>query len=145
MPMLPPIKDAVVVVNSVDLSAYVKSVSIETETDEVDQTAMGSENKVTSRGLNDASITVTFFQALGASLVDATLDPLSKTDTPFLVKVKAKSDAISTDNPEWTMTSLLFGYAPLNAEIGEASMTDVTFKNASQNGIRRYTSAGTYT
>lgn len=139
------IKDAVVTVEGVDLSQFVKSVAIESEKDDVDLTAMGAENKEHGVGLGDATITVGFFQALGAAEVDATLWPFYKNETQVTIAVKATSDAVSATNPEYRMEAKMFSYAPLNAEVGAASETEVEFKNAAQQGLRRYTAAGTYT
>lgn len=133
------LKDAVVTVDGVSLSDHVSEVSIETERDEVDVTAMGATNKVFVAGLGDATITVTMFQDFAAAEVDATLWPLSSSNTPFIVTVKATSAATSATNPLYSMTSLMYGYSPLSGGIGDASSTEVTFRNASQAGLTRAT------
>lgn len=133
------LKDAVVTVDGVNLSDHVSEVSIETERDEVDVTAMGANNKVFVAGLGDATITATMFQDFAAAEVDATLWPLSSSNTPFVVSVKATSGATSPTNPLYSMTSLMYGYSPLDGSIGDASSTEVTFRNASQAGLTRAT------
>ena len=131
------LKDAVVTVDGVNLSDHVSEVSIETERDEVDVTAMGANNKVMVAGLGDATITCTMYQDFAASEVDATLWPLSTTNTPFVVSVKATSAATSATNPLYSMTALMYGYSPLSGGIGDASSTEPTFRNAAQAGLTR--------
>ena len=130
-------KDIVVTIDGVNLSDHVSEVSIESERDEVDVTAMGAVNKVMVAGLGDATITMTMFQDFAASEVDATLWPLSTTNTAFVVTVKATSAATSTTNPLYSMTSLMYGYSPISGGIGDASSTELTFRNAAQAGLTR--------
>jgi hypothetical protein len=132
--------DARVEVNGVNLSSNVQSVSVETTRDQVEVTAMGAANKVYAPGLGDATITVTFFADYAAGSTDATLSPLAGTSTPFTVKVRPTSGAITTTNPEYQLTALMYGYTPLAGSVGDASTTDVTFANAAQTGLVRATS-----
>lgn len=131
------LRDARIEVNGVNLSDHCSEVSIETSRDEVDVTAFGAANKEILTGLGDATITATFFQDFAAASVDATLWPLSSTTTPFTVKVRPTSAAISATNPEYSMSALMFDYAPIAGSVGEASSTEVTFRNATQAGLTR--------
>lgn len=133
------LKDAMVVINAVDLSDHVSSVTIESTRPEVPVTSMGDDFAVFIAGIGDASVTVAFFQDFAAAEVDATLWPLSTTDTPFTVAVRPTSGAISTTNPEFQMTALMFGYSPIAGDVGSASTTEVTFRNAAQTGLVRDT------
>src|SRR6266542_3975204 len=130
-----PFTDAVVTVNGVNLSDHVQSCSIETSRDDVDVTAMGAANKTYIAGLGDATFKVTFFQDFAAAKVHATLYPLSVSNTPFVVTIKGTSAATSAINPQFSLTSLLFGYSPLDGSVGDASTTEVEFRNASQAGM----------
>lgn len=131
------LKDARIEVNGVNISQWVSEVGIETSRDEVDVTAFGAVNKEILPGLGDATITATVFQDFAAAAIDATMFPLSTANTPFTVKVRPTSGAISTTNPEYTMSSLLFDYAPIAGAVGEASTTELTFRNATQTGLTR--------
>lgn len=131
------LRNAQVVVNAVDLSDHVSAVNIESTRPEVDVTSMGAQAMETILGIPDASITVSFFQDHAAGEVDATLSPLSTTDTPFTVAVRPTTSAISATNPEWQMTSLMPNYHPINGDVGSASSTEVVFRNASQVGLVR--------
>lgn len=129
------LKDAVVVVNSVDLSDHVSAVTIEASRPEVDVTAMGADYQEFIPGIPDATITVSFFQDFAAGEVHATLQPLSVSDTPFPVAIKPTTAAISATNPEIQMSALLYNYSPLAGDVGSANTMDVTFRNASQTGL----------
>lgn len=131
------LRDARVEVNGVNLSDHVSEVSIETSRDEVDVTAFGANNKEMLAGLGDATITMTVFQDFAAASVDATLWPLSSTTTPFTVKVRPTTNAISATNPEYSMSALMFSYSPIAGSVGEASSTEVEFRNATQAGLTR--------
>ena len=134
-----PLLTAVVTINAVDLSDHVKSVSIETEREELDATAMGAVNKVVMAGLGDATITMTVLADYAAGEIDATLWPLSSTTTPFTVTVKPSSAATSATNPLYSMSALLFNYSPISGSVGEMNETQISFRNASQAGLTRAT------
>ena len=121
--------NAEVLVNAVDLSDHVSSITIETSRPEVDVTAMGATNQEFIPGLGDATVTINFFQDFAAAKTHATLQPLSSTSTPF------KAGAISATNPQIQMSALLYTYNPLAATVGEANQFEATFRNASQTGV----------
>jgi hypothetical protein len=130
-------KTAVVQINAVDLSDHVRNVVITTSRDEVDVTCFGATNKEILAGLGDVTITMEVLPDFAAGEVDATLWPLSSSDTPFTVAVKPTNGAISATNPEFQLSSLLLEYTPIDATVGEAAPTTITFRNASQTGLVR--------
>ena len=131
------LKTAVVTVNAVDISDHVSEVTIETTREEVDVTAFGAVNNEILAGLGDATITLQVFQDFAAGEVDATMFPLSTSDTPFEIRVKPTNAAVSATNPEYVMSSLMFSYSPIAGAVGEASTTELVFRNASQAGLTR--------
>jgi hypothetical protein len=134
------LKTARIEVNGTNLSDHVRSVTIGTERDEIDVTAMGAANKEFIPGLGDVTIEVEFYNDYAASSVDPVLWPLSTSDTPFVVKVRPTSAAISATNPEYSLTALLYNYSPIAGTVGEANTTTVTFRNAAQAGLTKATS-----
>lgn len=134
------LKDAVLTVAGTDLSDHASSVTVETTFDEVDLTGFQSTYREFGQGLGDATITASFFQDFAASEVDATLWTLSQTGGTFDVTVKASDASTSSTNPIFTMTSRLFSYSPIAGAVGDASTTDVTFRNAGTAGLTRGTS-----
>lgn len=131
--------DATVTVNGVALSDHVESVEINQEYEDVDLTAMGAAAREHGKGLRSDSITINFFQDFAASSLDQTLSPLVTSTSGFAVVIKPTSAAVSTTNPSYSMTSLLFTYSPINAGIGEANQTSVQFLPAAGGSIVRAT------
>ncbi len=131
--------DATVTVNGVTLSDHVESVEINQEFEDVDLTAMGATAREHGKGLRTDSITINFFQDFAASSLDQTLSPLVTSTSGFAVVVKPTSAATSTTNPQYSMTSLLFSYNPINAGVGEANQTSVQFLPAAGGSIVRGT------
>lgn len=131
------LKDASIEIDGTDLSKRASQVSIEMPTDEVDMTAMQSENKETDRGLGDASMSFTFFQDYDASMTDAVLWPLNESGDKFITVVKPFSGECTATNPAYVMGGKLFNYTPLSGSVGEASNTETPVKNATDLGIKK--------
>lgn len=131
------LKNALVNVNSVDLSNRASKVTIETQFDAVDVTSFGGTYKEIIQGLGDAKITVDFFQDFAAAEVDATLWPLSQSGGTFPITVRPTNAAKSATNPSYEMTAVLLSYNPIDGGVGDASTTSVEFQNSSQTGLQR--------
>ena|SRR5215831_11014807 len=129
--------DASLIVNSVDLSDHVRSLTITMSAADLDATAMGAQSQAHAVGLRDDKMEVTFLQDYAASKVDATLSPLVSSSTPFTVVSKPTSAAVSTTNPSYTMSALLFEYPPIDADVGQISLPKVTFLPAPGSKITR--------
>ena len=130
--------DAWIRVDGTVLSNYFSAVAIEAPDDEVDVTGFGSRYREIGKGLKDATITGTVFNADGdADSLNDVLWPLSESDDVFLVEVRASDDPVSDENPQWNMMSRLFNFSPISGSVGEASTTDVSFRNAAQAGVTR--------
>lgn len=122
-------RDASVVVNAVDLSDHVKSVTLNAPADLLEDTAMGDTFKSRIAGLKDWSITAEFHQDFAASKVDATLFPLIGA-AAFTVTVKPTSAAVSATNPSYSGLMVLEGYPPLSGTVGDLASASVTFQGA---------------
>jgi len=131
------LKDPFISVDGVNLSDHCSSVTIETVFDEVDVTAFGATYKEILQGLGDATITLSIFQDFAAASVDATLWPLSQSGANFPVVVRASDAVVSATNPQYAMTGTLMNYSPIAGDVGAASKTDVTIRNATQTGLTR--------
>lgn len=118
--------DASVTVNSVDLSAYVTSVTLNYEKDSVEVTAMGSSGHLYTGGLQNNSLDITFNQDFAATKVAATLDALIGTTTT--VVVKPTSAAVGATNPTYTIASaFLNATQPVNGSVGDLASMSVSF------------------
>lgn len=130
--------DPVITVDGSDLTNRFSAIQIEGSDDEVDISTFGSRYREIGKGLKDASMTGTVFNDdEGAESLNRVLFPLSESDEAFLVTVKAEDLPVSESNPMWTMTAKLFNFTPLGGAVGEASTSDITFRNASQSGVSR--------
>ncbi len=118
--------DASLTVNSVDLSAYVTSITLNYEKDSVEVTAMGSSGHTFTGGLQNNSLDITFNQDFAATKVAATLDALIGTTTT--VVVKPTSAAVSATNPSYTLSSaFLAATQPVAGSVGDLASMSVSF------------------
>lgn len=128
--------DGVCLINSVDLSDHVRSITVNDESEDHDVTAMGANSRQRLLGLGDANIEIELYQDFAAGEVHATLQPLKGSNTPFPVFIKPTSAAISATNPQVQMAEAVMpNYTSLDGEVGEPSMVTATFLNAGQAGI----------
>ena len=119
------LKDASVVINSVDLSDHVSSVTINYSAEILDKTAMGANSRARVAGLKDFSVDVEFNQDYAASKIDATLFPLVGA-AAFPIIVKPTSSAVSATNPSYTGNALLESYSPVAGAVGELAKVSVS-------------------
>lgn len=120
--------DAKVTVNSVDLSAYVRQVTIDTSADQLEDTAMGDLFRSRLGGLKDWSVNIEFNADYAAGAVDATLWPLLGTVTT--VTVKATSAANSATNPQYSGPVIVSGHTPVGGSVGDLATVGVTWQGA---------------
>lgn len=119
--------DAKVVVNSVDLSDHVKSVTVNYKAENKDKTAMGDTSRRRMAGLKDFDVQVEFHQDYAAAKVDATLFPLVGAAAFAISVVPVKTDAVSATNPNYNGNVLLENYSPVTAQVGELGTVTVGF------------------
>ncbi|HHH26951.1 MAG TPA: hypothetical protein ENK57_01190 [Polyangiaceae bacterium] len=122
------LKNAYVSINNVDLSQYVRSVTLETSKDTPDSTTMGLDSKEFLAGLRDGSITVEFVQDDAAGAVSATLWGVYTSDNPVPFEVRPKQTAVATDNPKYTGSCHLGSFTPIGGSVGDVGMNPTTFQ-----------------
>ncbi|MDD5034133.1 MAG: hypothetical protein PHE55_05190 [Methylococcaceae bacterium] len=110
-------KNAYFYAGSVDLSAYVKSLTVNEGSETGDDTAMGDSTRSAMAGLLTYSIDVEFHQDFAAGTVDATLRALvgAAADT---VTWRPDSGAIGADNPQRDCEMILASYVPASGSVG---------------------------
>jgi hypothetical protein len=120
--------NASLVVNSVNLSAYVSSITLDYAVDAVAADGMAATNgHVFLGGLQNNSLAVTLNQDFAASTVAATLDALVGTTTT--VVIKPTSAAVGATNPTYTITNaFLAATQPVNGAVGDLAQMSVTFQ-----------------
>lgn len=118
--------NAFVSINGVNLSAFVRSVTLSFSAELQDDTAMGDSARSRIGGLRDWSLQVEFFQSYAASMVDATLFPL--VGTIFGIEVRSSAAAVGATNPRYTGSAILESYQPVGGAVGENLMAPVTLQ-----------------
>ena len=115
----------VVTVNAVDLSAYVSSVTLNRQFDELEVTAMGDSGHKFVKGLEASSVTIDFFNDTATAKVLATLQAGWGTSTT--VTLKQTSSATSATNPLYTMSCRINGTTDINGAVGDLGTQSVTW------------------
>jgi hypothetical protein len=129
--------NAMVLVNAVDLSDHIRSVTVNYSADEVDSTTMSQASKSRLGGLKDWSMDITFAQDFALSSVDATLFPL--VGNTFAVEVRPTNAARSTTNPAYTGTGLLGSYSIMGQQVGALNEAPVKIVGANGTALQRQT------
>ena len=117
--------DASLVINSVDLSDHVASVTLELNSEEIDTTAMGSTFMSKTGGLKSGTLSIDFQQDFASSEVDATMFPLFGGTTAFVLK--ATSGSVSATNPSYSGSILVNQHIPVANAVGELATMSVSF------------------
>ena len=113
-----------------DVSAYVKSCSLELNADPVEFTNMASsgarEYKI---GLKAGTLNVEFNQdfANTATLPDQKLWGIFNTGTNVTFELRGTSSAVGTANPKYTGSVVPVNYSPLTGSVGDASTTSISW------------------
>ena len=106
-------------VATVDLSAYVKSITINRSFDEVEVTAMSATSHVFAKGLESSSIDVELLNDTATAKVLATLQ--AAWGTTVAVTVQQTSAATSATNPLYSTTVLMNNTTDVNGAVADYS------------------------
>jgi len=116
----------VVKIGGVDLSQYVASVNLTTNTAEINTTNFasgGAQERVA--GLKDSSLQISFMQDFAAAAVEATVYPLIGSTAAFVVNPSAT--AASSTAPNYSGTVVVTSWSPVAGAVGELLTADVTW------------------
>jgi len=120
--------DASLVINSVDLSDHVRSVTLNYEAELQDDTTMGDDTRTNLGGLKNWSMDVEFTQDYASGEVDATL--FSIVGGAVAVVLKPTSSAVSATNPSYSGTGVIGSYSPIGNSVGDLAVAPVTIAPA---------------
>lgn len=114
---------------SVDLSDHVKAFTINQKFDELEVTAMGDTGHRFVKGLESASITVSFLNDDAVASVLPTLEAAYGTSVTFkAVQVQSGGTAtVSATNKLYSGLLLINNLTPINGAVGDISTQDITF------------------
>jgi len=119
------LRDAFVSINSVDLSDFVKSVTLSYKSEMQDDTAMGDTARSRIGSLKDYTVSIEFFQSFAAGKVDATLFGIVGSVVPIELR-SVKASPASATNPKYTGSAILETYQPVGGSVGDNLMAPVT-------------------
>jgi hypothetical protein len=113
-------------INAIDLSDHVTSVTLNRAADELEISAMGDTAHKFVKGLESATLTVSFLNDTATSNVLQTLN--SQFGNTVAVKmVQQKVPAVSATNPLYTFDILVNNLTPINGAVGDIGTQDITF------------------
>lgn len=123
-----PFWNAQLIVQGVDLSDHVDSLTINETAAQLDDSSMGDYTDIMRAGLFSWSIECSFFQDFAAGSVDATLHPLFSGRSDVTVTCKPDAGAAtSATNPMYSGLAFISAYTPMGGSHGDNLMTPVTF------------------
>ena len=105
------LSNAVVTINSVDMTGECSSANLTRTFDALESTNMSNTARTFVGGLENSSLVVDLYNSYAASQTYATLKSL--VGTAVTVKIKPTSAATSATNPEHTLTGSFMGTLPL--------------------------------
>lgn len=118
-----------VLLNSVDLTAYVRNIQPNFQQETGDDTAGAS---VTAREfvptIKNASIALTFNLELGAGAVEATLWAIYDGNAAVTLTWAAGGSTPAADNPVYTASVVLTSFPPFEGEVGTKGEVTVQFQ-----------------
>ena len=117
--------DVKCLINGVNLSDHIASVSLSTTNDVIETSAFSSTAaKTRVAGLQDNSVTLEFHQDFATSNVEATIYPLLGSTTTIVV---SPTSTVSPTAPSYSFTALVSEWTPLNGGVGELATASVTW------------------
>ncbi len=115
---------ALVEIGGVDLTDQCSAVTVNYNFDALEATAFGDTARLSVKGLQNNSATVTLYMSYAATETYATLQPLVGTQTTL--KVKPNSGNEGATNPIQILTNCLLAALPVaNMALGELSTVDI--------------------
>lgn len=132
------LKNAYALINSVDLSDHVDSITVNYSAELQDASAMGMASRAKKAGLKDWSLDITWLQDYAASKVDATLFPL--VGTQFAIEVRGDAGSVSATNPKFTGNGMLESYQPIAGAVGAMAKTPTKIMGSDGVALARATS-----
>lgn len=113
-------------VNNVDLSDHVSAVTISRNLDELEVTSMGDSGRKRVAGLEDSSVTISFYNDTATANVLPTLQAAYGTNVTCKF-LQDKATAVSATNVLYTATCLVNGLTDINGAVGDLGTIDVTW------------------
>ena len=117
--------DVSILINSVDLSNHVTSVTFSEIADELETTAFGQSFRSRIGGLKDGTLDVDFNNDFALSSVQASIRTLL--GTVVVVVLKPTSGVVAATNPSYTFSVLITEWSTLGNAVGELATASVSW------------------
>ena len=127
-------------INAIDLSDHVTSVTLNQAFDELEVSAMGDASHKFVKGLESATLTVSFLNDQAATSVLDTLSDAYGTTVAWKL-LQDKGTAVSATNKLFTGDILVNNLTPINGGVGDMSTQDITF---TVNSVVTVSDSGTF-
>ena len=119
--------DAYIYINgATDISSDVSALTLNADIEEVDGTCFSTGYRDFDAGLENATLSMTLKHPTDMSTLDGVIWPLRGTKIAFLIR--PTSDAVGTDNPQYSGTVLVAGSYGLGGSVGGSMDTSITWK-----------------
>ena len=113
-------------INNVDLSDHVTAITLNQVFDELEISAMGDTSRKYVKGLETATLTVSFLNDQAAGEVLATLQAAYGTTVAWKA-INDSGAAVSSANELYSGDILINNLTPINGGVGDLSTMDITF------------------
>ena len=113
-------------INAIDLSDHCTSVTLNQSFAELPVTAMGDSSEKFVKGLETATLTVSFLNDQASASVLATLSDNFGTTVAWKL-LQDKDAAVAATNKLFTGDILINNLTPINGAVGDMSTQDITF------------------
>jgi hypothetical protein len=122
------IKDCSIVVDSLDMSDYLRALTFSEEVEQQDATVHGDTFRVFEAGLRTGTLTAQFRQDFTDNTVDEKLSSLLSDTDGFSVVIKPTSGGVAEANPSFTATMNLESYERFDgSDVGSEGLCTATF------------------
>jgi len=117
-----------ITLDSVDMTTFIKEVTLDVEADDVDSTAFGPDGwKTRKPGLKGAEIKLVFNTEFNASTVDDQLWGWFTGGVPITFTARADDGAISATNPQYSGSVVVLKMSPLAGKVGDLAEQSLTW------------------
>ena len=113
-------------INNVDLSDHVTSITLNQSFDELEVSAMGDTAHKFVKGLESATLTVSFLNDQASANVLATLSAAYGTTVAWKA-INDKAASVAATNQLYSGDILVNNLTPINGGVGDLSTMDITF------------------
>jgi hypothetical protein len=118
--------NAVVRINSTDISTNVNQIELALTSDEIDTTSFGATGwRTVTGGLKSGSVTLSLHNDYASGALDQTLFGLFNTSATFVVL--PNGTVAGTSNPGYTFQALVNNIQPVSGAVGDLAVQSLTF------------------